>query len=655
MTPADSGTPTGTVHFQQGGVDLGTGTLAVSGGNDQATFSLTSLNAGANSITAVYDGDSSYTGSTSSSYGQTVSQAATTTIVGASATMLAPDQAVTLSAYVSYAAANPYIPTGTVTFKDFGATLGGDSIILGTATLSMPGIANLPMPAGLTVGTHTMEMIYSGDGNSSTSYAKETLYVAPPANDPVQPTVNCGCPNSEGSVPQVNVRKYVPVPGDSDAYPVRYADGVLTYAETDVYAPASGVSLGTNQVVDEWLRLLQRHERRRLGQYLYATTANGRWLYVEYSGSGQRRHQRGILRPGRWRVPAAVRRPVAAELQQRQRSVHNDRWRGDQIVFSGFSTDRPTAQRGEFASYTDATGQTLSVTSYTTSGAIAEVQRTADGVIESFLYSYLPSTDPNAGLLSNVTLRRSVDDGETWSVVQQVNYAYYAGTENGGNLGDLMTATVEDGSENVLSSSYYRYYMAGEANGYQHGLEYVVNPASYARMTAALGTDLSSLTDAQVAQFADYYFQYDSQGRVTQEVVAGAGSSTDSGGQGTYTYSYTASSNSPGFNSWAMKTIVTAPDGSMDTVYTNAYGQVMLDDHYDPTSEVDTVSFYVYSSSGQLILSAAPSAVSGYDDGYADLLNKIDGSYTYLNDSSGLITIYTIIRIRRQRPRRPAT
>ena len=90
VTPADSGTPTGTVHFQQGGVDLGTGTLAVSGDNDQATFSITSLNAGANSITAVYDGDSSYTGSTSSSYVQTVSQAATTTIAGASATMLAP-------------------------------------------------------------------------------------------------------------------------------------------------------------------------------------------------------------------------------------------------------------------------------------------------------------------------------------------------------------------------------------------------------------------------------------------------------------------------------------------------------------------------------------------------------------------------------------
>ena len=133
-------------------------------------------------------------------------------------------------------------------------------------------------------------------------------------------------------------------------------------------------------------------------------------------------------------------------------------------------------------------------------------------------------------------------------------------------------------------------------------------------MTAALGTDLSSLTDAQVAEFADYYFQYDVLGRVTQEVVAGAGSSTDSGGQGTYTYSYTASSNSPGFNSWAMKTIVTGPDGAMDTVYTNTYGQVMLDDHYDPTSEVDTVSFYVYSSSGQLVLSASPSAVSGYND-----------------------------------------
>src|SRR6516165_8685239 len=83
-----------------------------------------------------------------------------------------------------------------------------------------------------------------------------------------------------------------------------------------------------------------------------------------------------------------------------------------------------------------------------------------------------------------------------------------------------MTATVLDGSGNTLSTCYYRYYTAGQTGGYQHGLSFVFNPQSYARLTAALGTNLGSLTDAQVAPYADFHFQYDSNQRVSQEVVA---------------------------------------------------------------------------------------------------------------------------------------
>src|SRR5262249_7255699 len=38
------------------------------------------------------------------------------------------------------------------------------------------------------------------------------------------------------------------------------------------------------------------------------------------------------------------------------------------------------------------------------------------------------------------------------------------------------------------------------------------------------------------------------------------------------------------------------------------------------------------------VLDAAPSAVSGYSDTYADLLHNQNGTYQYLNNSSGLIT-----------------
>src|SRR5579885_1256177 len=88
-----------------------------------------------------------------------------------------------------------------------------------------------------------------------------------------------------------------------------------------------------------------------------------------------------------------------------------------------------------------------------------------------------------------------------------------------------------------------------------------------------------------------------------------------------------------------MKTVVGNPDGSSDTVYTNAYGQVLLDDHYDPTSGSYTNQFYLYNFNGQLVLMAAPSAISSFSDANYDLLNTSQG-YTDLNSASGLITRY---------------
>jgi uncharacterized repeat protein (TIGR01451 family) len=56
------GTPTGTVTFYDGTMVLGTGTLNALG---QATFTTSSLSIGTHSITAIYNGDANYNGSTS--------------------------------------------------------------------------------------------------------------------------------------------------------------------------------------------------------------------------------------------------------------------------------------------------------------------------------------------------------------------------------------------------------------------------------------------------------------------------------------------------------------------------------------------------------------------------------------------------------------
>ena len=210
-------------------------------------------------------------------------------------------------------------------------------------------------------------------------------------------------------------------------------------------------------------------------------------------------------------------------------------------------------------------------------------------------------------------------------------------------MGDLQSAQVLDGSNNVLDTYYYRYYTPADAGstGYVGGLKYAFGPESYARLVTALGsTAPTSATDSQVSAYADNYFEYDSSHRVTKEIAQGAGCSTCSGGLGTFTYSYTSSGNAAGFNSWGTKTVETLPDGNQNTVYTNAYGEEMLLVYHDAGSGLNWETFTKYDGQGQVALEADPSAVTGYNDAYADLLNSQNGLYQYLSDTTGQITLF---------------
>jgi len=75
ITPATTGpvSPTGTVEFFDGSTLLGDGTVS----NGAATLNTTALSLGANSITATYEGDSNYVGSTAPAITVTVVQSAT--------------------------------------------------------------------------------------------------------------------------------------------------------------------------------------------------------------------------------------------------------------------------------------------------------------------------------------------------------------------------------------------------------------------------------------------------------------------------------------------------------------------------------------------------------------------------------------------------
>src|SRR5262249_13126352 len=108
-------TPTGTVTFKDGATTLATGQL---NGRSQATFTTTTLGAGAHSITAVYGGDGTFGTSTSAPLSQTVNQASTTTTVATSKSPIVFGESVTFTATVAPVAPGAGTPTGTVTFSE---------------------------------------------------------------------------------------------------------------------------------------------------------------------------------------------------------------------------------------------------------------------------------------------------------------------------------------------------------------------------------------------------------------------------------------------------------------------------------------------------------------------------------------------------------
>jgi hypothetical protein len=146
VKPVGTGTPTGTVAFNDGATLLGTVTL--SGGT--ATFTTSSLAAGTHSITAMYSGDANFSGSTSPALTQTVGKVASSTSVVSSKNPSIFGTAVTFTATVTSSA------TGTVAFSDGAALLGSVALSGGTAALTTSGLA---------AGAHSITAVYGGDAN----------------------------------------------------------------------------------------------------------------------------------------------------------------------------------------------------------------------------------------------------------------------------------------------------------------------------------------------------------------------------------------------------------------------------------------------------------------------------------------------------------
>jgi hypothetical protein len=162
-----AGTPTGTVTFEDGATILGTRTLDASG---RATFTTSSLRVGGRSITAVYNGDTTFSVSAATAPTQTVNPVSTATSLTSSANPSVYRRAVTFTATVAAVSPGAGTPTGKVTFK-YGTT------ILGTRTLNASGRATFTT-SSLRVGRRSITVVYKGSTNyrASTS-AKLTQMV----------------------------------------------------------------------------------------------------------------------------------------------------------------------------------------------------------------------------------------------------------------------------------------------------------------------------------------------------------------------------------------------------------------------------------------------------------------------------------------------
>ncbi len=269
------------------------------------------------------------------------------------------------------------------------------------------------------------------------------------------------------------------------------------------------------------------------------------------------------------------------------------------------------------------------IQSYTASSTTSE---------ESFLQSF------NAdGMLSSV-IRRKRTNGGSWVNIENVEYNYFDGTTSFGSLRDLRACTTR--TWDSASSSFvapkvtmYRYYKAGvdTSIGFEHGLRFMISPATWQKIVDD-GKDPGTISNSELAQYADRYYEYDPS---TRRVALWQ----TNGGTQEFTLSYSYNSHSlpspAPFNHWTRKSILTRQDGSKQIFFANDYGLVMLSVLESADGSQKWCSFTRFDDAGRVIWQASPSAITGYDQTKDDLLDYNTGTqeYQYLRDNSGLIQV----------------
>jgi prepilin-type N-terminal cleavage/methylation domain-containing protein len=181
-TFSPSSITSGTVTFLDGGTSIGVAPVQ----NGTATFQVSNLSVGSHILTAVFSGDALYSSNTSPAWTQVVNQGTTSVNLTSSPNPSSFSQSVTFTAAVI--SVPPAVATGTVTFKDGGTTLGTGTVASGSAAFIV---------SSLSVASHTITAVYSGDANFNTSTSSSLTQIVNKAGTTVN-LISSQNPSSSG-------------------------------------------------------------------------------------------------------------------------------------------------------------------------------------------------------------------------------------------------------------------------------------------------------------------------------------------------------------------------------------------------------------------------------------------------------------------------
>jgi hypothetical protein len=228
ISPVPTGANLGTVSFYDGETLLGTANVNSSGA---ASLPITSLSAGAHSLTAAYSGNTAFASSTSSVLTETI-----TTLTGTTTTLVAAPNPASAGESVTVTATVSPTPTGsslgTVSFYN-GATL------LGSGALNSSGVATFSTTS-LPAGSDSLTAVYAGNllfAASTSAALSETVNAAYTVTAPPAPLSV-----AQGGSVQVNVA--VPPVGGAFNNPVTMSATGLPPGATASFNPLT-VTPGT--------------------------------------------------------------------------------------------------------------------------------------------------------------------------------------------------------------------------------------------------------------------------------------------------------------------------------------------------------------------------------------------------------------------------